>query len=102
MDTGSVATILSKDIYDKIGACNYPLEDLNSALTVANGGLLNVYGKINVKFKVGNSIFPYEPIVAGLQGIDGIIGLDFLSAHDGVIETSKGRLRINGQNIEFD
>lgn len=91
VDTGSVVTILSKQVFDKIHTESVPaLHAVESNLTVADGGILTNYGKVSMDFRIGCCSFSQDTIVAGLQGINGIIGLDFLEKTSWSYRSSKG------------
>lgn len=89
VDTGSSVTIVSKEIYDQI---NCPLYSVTSTLVTADGEPLKVFGMAELPLMVGGKSFINPVVVAELGGMSGILGLDFLSQYEFIIDTSKGRM----------
>ena len=92
IDTGSAVTLLSKDYFDELNHKQTILSDVQATLTTADGEPLKVYGKTNLSFALGGKTFSNTIIVAELGGMPGILGLDFMSKHNFIIDTGKGRL----------
>lgn len=77
VDTGSVASLLSKIIFDKLGFAQCKLQRVKTTLTAADGSNIEIHGKIKIKFSMAGKIFEHEFIVADLHEMSGIMGMDF-------------------------
>lgn len=101
VDTGSVASILSKKVFMMLE--NRPsLSDSDDILTAADGNALQVLGKAYVQFSIDGICFSHEFTVAEIDELNGILGMDFLEQHDATIRISKGLLHIAGQQIQLE
>ena len=65
---------------------------------------MQIRGKVKLQFQSENLTFEQEFIIANIQGIVGILGIDFLITNDGdvkvkkqILKTSSGRLRMYKQ-----
>jgi predicted aspartyl protease len=92
VDTGATVTILSKDVLADICA-DRPLQQLTTDVLIADGTPLKVYGSKGVKFSIQDMVFDHTMVVADLS-IDGILGLDFLRAHQCSVD-------LNGCSLTF-
>ena len=92
LDTGSPYSILSNQVYQKL---NEPLScQANSTrLRAADGSLIQTNGQITLQFDSNGHYFKQTFIVAKIQGIDGIIGMDFLYDYDGSVQIKKQTLK---------
>ncbi|XP_021351590.1 uncharacterized protein LOC110449211 [Mizuhopecten yessoensis] len=70
------------------------LQRCNLRLTTASGNNLKVYGKCICDFRIGDPDFAQEVVVAKLEGLRGIIGVDFLTKHQGEISFGEKVLRL--------
>ena len=96
LDTGSAVTILSSNVYNKIPFENRPcLKKVPSSvkLEVANDGLLSVLGEVSLEFKIQKDTFQWDVFIAPIRE-DGLLGLDFLQAHNYVLGAEFG-LKLN-------
>ena len=106
VDTGSPYSILSQKQFEKlqnkhaIKLSNQPVK-----LTAADGSQLEISGKAKIKFRSENICYEQDFVVARIQGIIGILGMDFLTKYDGsikvndrLLKTSKGKLKLNKQH----
>ena len=105
VDTGSPYSILSQKHFEKlqqehdIKLYSHPIK-----LTAAGGSKLDISGKVTINFRTMGITYEQDFIVARIQGIVGILGMDFLTKYDGSIKvrkqtlkTSKGKLKLNKQ-----
>jgi hypothetical protein len=92
VDTGATVTILSKDVLADIFA-DKPLKQLTTDVLIADGTPLKVYGSKEVKFSIQDMVFDHTMVIADLS-VDGILGLDFLRAH-------QCSLDLNGCSLTF-
>lgn len=96
-----MASILSKDVYLQLA--NRPsVGTTDVILTAADGSKLNILGKINLQFSLGGMSFCHEFIVAEIDDLKGILGMDFIEQNDVSIQVSKGLLKLAGQEIQLD
>ena len=102
VDTGSAVTLISKQVFDKLESGKSDLKPACSQLTAADGGLLNTYGQAVFKFKIGGRAFESNTIVADLNGLPGIIGLDFLEKNNANLNLKKGLLKIRKLKISLE
>lgn len=101
VDTGSSASILSKDIYDQLD-CKPGLVHSDVSLTTADGGTLNTSGQAYFEFCVDKMLFSHEFSVAELDDLSGILGSGFLEQNDMTFRVSKGFLHVAGHTIELE
>ncbi|MEW8092744.1 MAG: reverse transcriptase domain-containing protein [Candidatus Thiodiazotropha endolucinida] len=105
LDTGSPYSILSLKCFEKLQAKHdIQLTSNVVQLTAADGSHLEISGKAQLEFKAEGLTFQQDFIIAKIQGIVGILGMDFLVSHDGdirikkqILKTSKGRLKLHKQ-----
>ncbi|XP_062610966.1 uncharacterized protein LOC134272813 [Saccostrea cucullata] len=96
-----MASILSKDVYLQLE--NRPrLGTTDVILTAADGSNLRILGKVDLQFSLGGISFCHEFIVAEIDDLQGIFGMDFLEQNDASIQIGKGLLKIAGQQIQLD
>ncbi|XP_041366822.1 uncharacterized protein LOC121381555 [Gigantopelta aegis] len=94
VDTGSVATVISRKVYDTLGSNKPVLQTCANTLCAADGGPLHVYGQALFSIKLGKKVYEHEIIVADLGGLSGIVGLDFLELIFAVLFVTKGVLKM--------
>ena len=79
LDSGSVSSLLSKKCFEQhFVELKDNLRKTNCQLIAANGEKLEVLGQLEVSLKIGSQTFQILMIVADLEEVDGIIGLNFL------------------------
>lgn len=71
---------------------NRDLEDLQTTLTTADGDLLSVKAKTDVDLCINEIEFSTTVVVAQLGDLSGILGLDFLSKYEAIMDMNAGRL----------
>lgn len=91
VDTGSSWSLISNEIFDSLLG-NRDLEDLQTTLTTADGDLLSVKGKTDVDLCINEMEFSTTVVVAQLGDLSGILGLDFLSKYEAIMDIHAGRL----------
>ncbi|CAC5378547.1 unnamed protein product [Mytilus coruscus] len=92
VDTGSAVTLISKNVYEKLGEIKPKLTEVSTILTTADGEPMKVMGASNLLLQLNNHGFIHSAIVADLGDIAGILGLDFLSKYEVTISASQGTL----------
>ncbi|MCG7870380.1 MAG: hypothetical protein JAY74_28925 [Candidatus Thiodiazotropha taylori] len=101
LDTGSAVTIISSNIYNKIPLeVRPPLRKVSPSvkLEVANDGLLHVLGEVTLDFKIQKDVFKWDVFIAPIRE-DGLLGLDFLQAHNYVLCANSG-LKLNNKKYK--
>lgn len=79
------------------------LVETDLSLTAADGGRLNILGKIDLHFSLENYSFCHEFIIADIDDLDGILGMDFLEQHDVKIHIAQGNLTFaDQQQVQLD
>ena len=105
VDTGSPYSILSQKHFEKLQQeHDIKLYSHTIKLTAADGSKLDISGIVTINFRTMGITYEQDFIVARIQGIVGILGMDFLTKYDGSIKvrkqtlkTSKGKLKLNKQ-----
>ena len=79
VDTGSSTTLLSTStVYQLFGNLKeVQSTDTSCNLTSVDGTPLDIKGKLNLQFNLGDLMFQHEFLVADID-LTGILGLDFL------------------------
>ena len=94
IDTGSPYSIMSNKIFNKFAKeNNWQTKADKTRLRAADGNIIKTYGRFCISLTVEGKWFNQEFIIAKIQGMDGIIGMDFLYKVDGTINIKKQILR---------
>lgn len=96
LDTGAAVTVVSSNVYNKLPQNMRPeLGKVSPSLKleVANDELLPVLGTVTLDFKIRRDNFQWQCFVAPIRE-DGLLGLDFLQAHNYVLSAESG-LKLN-------
>lgn len=101
VDTGSAVTLISKNVYEKLGKIKPKLTEVSTILTTADGEPMKVMGASDLLLKLNNHGFIHSAIVADLGNIAGILGLDFLSKYEVTISASQGTLTFPNFTIKL-
>ena len=107
IDTGAAATVLAKEVWEK--ASPYGSKLLNTVgkkLVGIQGIPLQLHGTTTVQVNLQNEVFSTKVIVADQIATDLILGRDFLTAHQCIIEMGKSsdvlRYKERGVAITID
>ena len=83
---------------------NLQMQSDNTRLRAADGNAIQTSGKLSVPLQIDQKVFQQAFIIANIQGIDGIIGMDFLHQYDAVLNikkqtltTRKGKIKLSQQ-----
>ena len=88
VDTGAALSILSSTFFDQLE--NKPtVLPFDYPLTAANGGDLEIVGMADLIFRLGDRIYDHRFIIAKLDEVQGILGMEFLEQYDVVIRVSR-------------
>ena len=105
VDTGLPYYILSQKYFEKLQHDHdIKLSSQSIKLTAAKGSQLEISGKATLEFYAKDICYEQDFINTKIQGIVGILGMDFLTKYDGSIKvnkqtlkSSKGTLKLNKQ-----
>lgn len=88
VDTGAVATILSKGIWDNLCSDQKQLNPVNLGYNLVGpqGTPLSLLGVGSVELRLGPHAYPADVIVAEALTADLILGRDFLKKHKCTVE----------------
>lgn len=75
---------MSENIFESLPE-HLIIEELDTSLMTGNGDLLSVQGKTNVTISFAGHEFNASVVVAKLEGLSVIIGLDFLVKCNGIL-----------------
>ena len=90
VDCGSALTIISEDVWKKIdGKQKGKLNKGPQAFSV-NNQRLTVLGYVRTKLAFGKWVVSHEVCVVKDLNNHGILGLDFLSRHGGIVDLQNG------------
>ncbi|CAG2204998.1 unnamed protein product [Mytilus edulis] len=101
IDTGAVASVISKFSFDKLKLSTALLEEVQTTLTAVDGEEIKVYGQIKLKFTISNKVFVHTFVVAEVYETSGIFGMDFLEKFDAILFVSKSHMIIAGHKIRL-
>ena len=96
IDTGCSTSIVAVEVYGNIPKGVRPeLEEVNMDLQTANGDRLVVLGRAEMEITLEGKTYCHRFIVAELTN-EGILGIDFLRTHQGVVDIGKSRVFLGG------
>ena len=99
VDTGATLTLVSERLYNKMPHCSKPtLGPVKTKVKSVCGNQLDLKGKGSFTFKIKDMTVCSEAVVTNLSP-DGILGLDFLRAHNCKIDVTNGIFEMYDQNI---
>ena len=102
VDTGSAASLISKNVSDRIGVQESQMREFLTPLSAANGTPLKVYGSVELEFYLEEYVFLQRFIVADLLEVNGNLGMDFLENNQVDIQISTQTLNISGNKIRLE
>ena len=93
VDTGAAATVLSKEVWNRVRADGAELEPVAAGvgLVGVQGSPLQHHGSAQVQLQLEGETFPVKVIVADSLMSDVILGRDFLKTHQCTVELSKNK-----------
>ncbi|CAC5403496.1 unnamed protein product [Mytilus coruscus] len=92
VDTGSDVTLISSEFYKDIRLRASDLKRVSTKLTIADGDSLEVFGMTSVPLCFHGVSIDQNVIVANLDDLSGILGMDFLGRNRVSIDTAEGFL----------
>jgi len=85
VDSGASFTLLGKSKYDEASEVLGPLRSTNVRLNGAGGKEISLDGEVTAQFWVGDTRYKYVFLVGDLQGVDLLLGLDWMRAVGAVV-----------------
>ena len=101
IDTGSSVSILAKSIFTEIGGETSQLQKVEQTLSTADGTPMNVLGSAAYEIEISEYATQLSLVIADISGVDGILGMDFLSEPGVTINAGQCKLHIQGQTISL-
>jgi hypothetical protein len=100
IDTGATLSMISSSF---INRCQFPviLEPFESNIVNASGKPLEIKGRTHLDIKLNDEISTNPFIVSNIEG-DAILGLDFMTARNIVIDVPNNHLIANGKKIPMN
>ena len=91
IDTGASPNVLNWETFRELSESQgIQMEDSDAHLKAADGNDLKVHGETKLQVQLGEDVFLIPVVVAELGGLQGMLGMDFLSQC--VIDSQHGRL----------
>ena len=101
IDSGSTVTIISSKIYDKMHLNDKPpLTKISEQILLADGRSLQVLGLCFLKIVLGHLEVEHEVVVADVEA-EGLLGIDFMTKYQCILNFKKGVLEVDGMAIPF-
>lgn len=99
IDTGSNVTILSKSMVEQLSSelCQ-SLQPTSIKMLTVTGEVTPFLGKAEIDLKIGLQTIRHNVLVADIEN-DGILGMDFLTAHRCDLILSEQYMKINGEKV---
>ncbi|KAF8778511.1 hypothetical protein HNY73_015225 [Argiope bruennichi] len=97
VDTGANVTILRQDLAQQLGVKILRTPPCVTLQTV-KGDKIPIIGKMHITIKFGNVLYGHTVFVAEITDIF-ILGLDFLTKHNFVIDFENNVLRSNSEDV---
>jgi hypothetical protein len=102
VDTGASPNVLDWKVYQKIDPTLRPaLHSVRANLQAAEGTPLTIYGETNIEVILNSQVFNVKVIVADLQALDGILGMNFLGEEGCVIDTYYAKLITTNMEVRM-
>eukprot|EP00731_Ephydatia_muelleri_P006147 Em0003g395a len=102
VDTGAAITLIRKDVWCRAGGSSGELKQMPKLRLVAvDGHPLEVLGATSCNIQLGGHTFLADVIVMEALTEEGVLGLDFLEAHNCTIQTGQKRLTLGNSGISI-
>jgi hypothetical protein len=87
-DTGASHSFISRVFVDR---SNIPIETINTPIRISSpgGDLVSKFGCHGLSLKIGAYSFPTSLIILESKGLDIILGMDWMTAYEGIIDCAK-------------
>ena len=102
VDSGARISMIDVKLFQKT-PLRSSLKPINvSYVTALNGCPVKCHGECDASLKFGIFMLRYDMIVGDLDGCEGILGVDVLNNHKGVLNLGGGYLDLGGHIIPLD
>jgi len=101
IDTGATFSLLAKTTYDGLRSKLPDLGPPTVFLEGAGGDSLEVAGTVNIDLQLGNENYRQLVQVGRLAGVDLLLGMDWLSTYDVVVDCASRTIKIGVQRVAF-
>ena len=104
VDSGASISMIDVKLFQKAPlTLRSSLKPINvSYVTALNGCPVKCHGECDAPLKFGNFVLRHNVIVCDLDGCEGILGVDVLNNHKGVLNLGGGYLDLGGHIIPLD
>ena len=103
VDTGSSSTLLSSKVVRELFKGQQEVQSLDTSCNLfsVDGSPLEIAGKLELAFSIGDHMFQHEFLVADID-LPGILGLDFLEQYDITIKVASMSLQIGDKTLQLE
>ena len=103
VDTGSSSTLVSSSVVREIFGNKQEVQpfDTSCNLTSFDGSPLEIKGKLDIPFRIGDLMFQHELLVADID-LTGLLGLDFLEQYNIIIKVASTSLQIGDKMLQLE
>eukprot|EP00477_Mikrocytos_mackini_P000723 GAHX01000774.1.p1 GENE.GAHX01000774.1~~GAHX01000774.1.p1 ORF type:complete len:852 (+),score=96.50 GAHX01000774.1:49-2556(+) len=102
VDTGANYSFISKSFQEKVSLETHDLE--SRTISFANKETTTITKQVKISFKIENdlnNLYEHTLLVLDTSSYDIILGMDFLIAHNSVIDINNRILNLSGQHYEL-
>jgi len=101
IDTGATFSLLAERVYEEIRDDLPALRPPQVYLTGAGGESLQVRGAVQADIQVGNVTYSQLLQVGRLEGLDLLLGMDWLTTYGVAIDCAAQTIRMGSDSIQF-
>lgn len=101
IDTGSPVSIIAYADFLKLGLEEMSLQKIETSLTTVDGNKLDVKGYVTLEFRMNSLKFEQGFVVAALDNLSGILGMDFLERYEGDIQINRQMLKTSQGKVNL-
>ena len=101
VDSGSSLSVMHPSVYQNIDVSRRPpLRSHEGQIRVADGGLLEVYGRVELELLLGSDMNISVDFVLAEVEAPVVLGMDFLQQNTAVLDVAAKTLTLNGSKFE--
>jgi len=101
IDTGATFSLLAERTYQRMKDKLPPLAPAQVSLSGAGGESLNVSGAVLAEFQFGQGTYDQWLQIGRLEGLDLLLGMDWLTTYGVTIDCAARVIRVSGGNVQF-